>query len=117
VPCRLLGDEAFILPRAGCERIVLAALAAGGAEARVAYEVAEARTIMMMVAEGLGVSVMPRLATGDAPDGIALRPLRPAARRTLRLATLVGRHPAPAVQALLDHFDAWRDETPAPEAS
>lgn len=39
--------------------------------------------IKVLVAAGLGATVLPRLALGDAPPGTVMRALRPAARRTI----------------------------------
>lgn len=94
-------DEPFILTRAGCERLVLAALAARGVTPRIDHEVSEASSILAMVGEGLGVSVMPALAATTAPPTVVMRPLRPRAERRLSLAVASRHAPSPAVSALL----------------
>jgi DNA-binding transcriptional LysR family regulator len=101
VRTRDLAGEPFILTRAGCEGFILAALAAQGVTPDVRHEVTEARSILAMVSENLGVSVMPALATHTPPAGVALRPLRPAVRRELHLAVTPTRAPSPALRAFL----------------
>lgn len=98
---RALADEPFILTRAGCERLILRALAEAGVVPAVSHEVTEASAIVALVGEGAGVSIVPSLAIGAPRSSVALRPLRPAAPRRLSLATRAGRSPSPAVAALL----------------
>jgi DNA-binding transcriptional LysR family regulator len=98
---RALADEPFILTRAGCERLVLATLAAAGVAPDVQYEVTEASSILAMVGERLGVSIIPGLAAPDPPASVALRPLRPRAERRLSLAHSTARSPTPACATFL----------------
>ena len=104
---RQLAEEPFILTRAGCERIVLRALAEDGVVPSVSFEVTEASSILAMVGEGLGVSLMPRLAALRPPSSVALRPLSPPAERRLSLATRAGRTESPALRAFLDEAAQW----------
>jgi DNA-binding transcriptional LysR family regulator len=97
-----LSREPFVLSRGGCERLILEAFAAVGLAPQVAFEVHEVSTIVAMAAEGLGVSVVPELAVGAAPPGVALRPLRPRVDRPLALAVPSIAEAPPAVLALLD---------------
>lgn len=90
---RDLAGEPFILTRGGCERLVLAALGAHGVAPNVSHEVSEASSILAMVGEGLGVSVMPGLAaparrrtwpcarSRRVPSGASRSPSRRAERR------------------------------------
>jgi DNA-binding transcriptional LysR family regulator len=98
---RDLADEPFILTRAGCERLVLAALGSEGVVPNISHEVSEASSILAMVGEGLGVSVMPGLAAPNPPETVALRSLRPRAARHLSLAVAPTNAPSPAVRAFL----------------
>ena len=59
-------------------------------------------TGVAMVAEGLGVSLIPELAVGAAPPGVVLRPLAPRVERRLSLAVRSLADAPPAVRALLD---------------
>jgi DNA-binding transcriptional LysR family regulator len=100
-----LSGQPFILTKAGCEGLVLAVLTSRGVVPDVKYEVSEASSILAMVSEGLGVSVMPGLAAQAPPPSVVLRPLRPTARRRLGLAITPAREPSPAVQAFLAEAD------------
>ena len=59
-------------------------------------------TGVAMVAEGLGVSLIPELAVGAAPPGVVLRPLAPRVERRLSLAVPSLADAPPAVHAVLD---------------
>jgi DNA-binding transcriptional LysR family regulator len=104
---RALADLPFILTRAGCEKLILQALAAAGVVPTVSHEVTEAASILALVGEGLGVSIVPRLAAPRIPASVVLRPLRPAARRPLSLATSPERAPSSAVQVVLREAATW----------
>jgi DNA-binding transcriptional LysR family regulator len=59
-------------------------------------------TIVAMVAEGLGVGIVPELSAVGAPPRVALRPLSPGVERRLGLAVPSLADAPPAVRALLD---------------
>ncbi|MDA8062328.1 MAG: LysR substrate-binding domain-containing protein [Actinomycetota bacterium] len=100
-----LRGQPFILTKAGCETLILATLTSRDVTPDVKYEVSEAATILAMVAEGLGVSVMPGLAAQSPPSNVALRPLRPNARRQLGLAVMLTQPASPAIEAFLAEAD------------
>jgi DNA-binding transcriptional LysR family regulator len=104
-----LAGQPFILTKAGCEGLILAALASRGVVPDVKYEVSEASSILAMVSEGLGVSVMPGLAAQSSPPDVVLRPLRPNAWRQLGLAITPAHAPSPAAQAFLAEADRIRE--------
>jgi DNA-binding transcriptional LysR family regulator len=97
-----LAGEPFVLSRGGCERLILEAFTAAGHAPQVAFEVHEVSTILAMVAEGLGVSVVPELSAVGVPPGVALRPLAPPVERRLGLAAPSLAAAPPAVRALLE---------------
>jgi DNA-binding transcriptional LysR family regulator len=74
---RELTGEPFILTRAGCEKLVLAALRTWATYTTCSTRSARSSSILALVSEGFGVSVMPRLAASRVPHKVALRPLRP----------------------------------------
>ena len=96
-----LAAEPFILSRGGCERLILDTFGATGHAPRVAFEVHEVSTIVAMVAEGLGVSVVPELSAVAVPPRVALRPLSPQVERRLGLAVPSLAEAPPGVRALL----------------
>ena len=54
-----------------------------GAEPAIAHTAGEHQTILALVAAGLGVALMPRLGREPAPEGVAIRTLRPTVTRTV----------------------------------
>ena len=97
-----LAGEPFVLSRGGCERLILEAFTAAGQAPTVAFEVREVATIVAMVAEGLGVSVIPELSARRMPPTATLLPLDPPVQRRLELAVPSLADAPPAVLALLD---------------
>ena len=76
--------EPWVAPPAGwsCDDVIRVACAAEGFTPGVAHRSGDWTAIMSLVAAGLGVAVVPRLAQDAPPPGVAIRPLRgePAAR-------------------------------------
>jgi DNA-binding transcriptional LysR family regulator len=97
-----LAAEPFVLSRGGCERLILDTFALAGHAPRVAFEVHEVSTIVAMVAEGLGVSLVPELSAVAVPPRVALRPLSPPVERRLGLAVPSLAEAPPGVRALVD---------------
>jgi DNA-binding transcriptional LysR family regulator len=97
-----LAAEPFVLSRGGCERLILDTFTASGHAPQVAFEVQEVSTILAMVAEGLGVSLVPSLSAVALPQRVTLRPLAPPVERRLGLAVPSLASAPPAVRALLE---------------
>lgn len=76
-------------------------LRAHDVEPDVRYRVADFSTQLRLVEAGLAVAMLPRLALGRVPDGVAVLPCDPPVRRTLSLAVREQDH-APALRALHD---------------
>jgi LysR family hydrogen peroxide-inducible transcriptional activator len=69
-----LADESFVLYKGRARDTALAACRAAGCEPRIACESSELETIRSLVAAGLGIAILPRLATGQsASDCVAVR--------------------------------------------
>jgi DNA-binding transcriptional LysR family regulator len=81
-----LQDDPFLLSDGGCEKMLRDLHHAAGLSLRPAQRVREMRTLLAMVREGLGVTVVPELALSDRTGLVAL-PLLPAAHRRLLLVT------------------------------
>ena len=116
VPLAELADRAWIDndPDDGpCRRIVLDACARAGVVPRFQVQTPDYRTALSLVATGIGITVIPRLAAVDLPGGVLVRPLvdptpirrigliirdsltqHPAAMRAIELFTDVAREPA-----------------------
>src|SRR3954468_17064170 len=97
-----LADESFLLTELGgtCadSNIMLHACRDAGFAPNVRLESEDYNALQGMAAAGLGVSIVPRLATVGAHPGVVLRPLKPAPTRTILAAVSKDR------DALVDTF-------------
>lgn len=71
---------------------------------RVEFEGDDFATVLGLVAAGLGVALVPELALGRPPDGIALKSLDPPLVRRVQVVTLAARYTPPAVEAMIEMF-------------
>ena len=106
---RSLRAEPWVLPPVGwtCEEVVIAACQTAGFTPRAAHRAGDWVAALALVAAGLGVSVLPRLARVPAPPGAVIRPLRgDPPLRQLFAACHRGAEARPAVAATLDALGA-----------
>ncbi|MBD2101415.1 LysR family transcriptional regulator [Leptolyngbya sp. FACHB-261] len=98
-----LTAHSFILSTGdGCTPLILRHCATAGHSLKVSYRVKEDSTILGMVAQGLGVAIMPRLATEPLPQGVAALSLPGHLERVIGVAILANALHSPAVFAFLD---------------
>jgi DNA-binding transcriptional LysR family regulator len=110
VPLLALANEALVLPKPPCglRGIAARAFADAGIQPRVALESSQVEAICEMVAAGLGVGLMPRMAMRRTYPGLRWRSLaRPAPRQTIGLTWFADRGLSPAAGAFVD---ALREE-------
>jgi molybdate transport repressor ModE-like protein len=104
-----LAEDAWIGPSPGtsCHEVTMAACAAAGFTPRLVHRTNDFTALMTFVAAGLGVTLVPRLAQGTTPGGVAVVALRgkPPARRVFA-ATRRGSEARPTVAAVLDALAA-----------
>ncbi|HEV7325017.1 MAG TPA: LysR family transcriptional regulator [Bosea sp. (in: a-proteobacteria)] len=100
VPLKALDGQRMLLSGGGCETLIEELLAAAASHPEIICLVRDNATLLGMVREGLGLTIMPELAIDDS-SGIATLPLEPALRRTLHAVTLPAEALAPAALALL----------------
>ncbi|MDA0635604.1 LysR family transcriptional regulator [Nonomuraea sp. MCN248] len=115
-PVTELARHPFIMSTGGCEPLITALAQAAGASLRCHYRVRDVNSILAMVAEGLGVSVVPELSLPVHREGVHVVPLDPAAGRAVLLA--LPADPRPSAAAFADlavtltpppvPHDAWR---------
>ncbi|MFI5541781.1 LysR substrate-binding domain-containing protein, partial [Nocardia sp. NPDC051900] len=86
VPIIDLARHPFIMSTGGCEPLITALARAAGASLKCHYRVRDTNSILAMVAEGLGVSIVPELSLPAHRAGVHAIPLDPAAERTILLA-------------------------------
>ena len=95
-----LASEPFLLSAGGCEPIIRRLHDQHHLPLAPASRVTDMITLLAMVREGLGVSIIPALSLSTSQDGITARPLRPRAPRSLLLAAKDA-DPGPAARTFL----------------
>jgi DNA-binding transcriptional LysR family regulator len=99
-----LADERWVnsTSASGCRQIALRACAQAGFEPRVAFETDEILAIQALVANGMGVALMPQLGLNSVHPGVAVRPLAgEAPMRYVYAARLRDAFRSPATGAML----------------
>ncbi|MEC3919169.1 LysR family transcriptional regulator [Nocardia sp. CDC160] len=86
VPIIDLAGYPFIMSTGGCEPLITALARAAGVSLKCHYRVRDINSILAMVAEGLGVSIVPELSLPAHRVGVHAIPLDPVAERTIQLA-------------------------------
>jgi molybdate transport repressor ModE-like protein len=85
----------------GCRQIVETLCLEAGFTPKVAFEADETQAIQALVAGGVGVSMMPRLALSSLHPGVAVRPLTKTPLRRIWAGRLAGAYGSPASDAML----------------
>jgi DNA-binding transcriptional LysR family regulator len=98
-----LADEAWIVStdNNGCRTITSATCREAGFEPRVAFEADDTLASQALVAGGVGVTLMPRMALTAVHPGAVARALRDAPRRRVLVARMDGGYHSPASDAML----------------
>jgi DNA-binding transcriptional LysR family regulator len=97
--------ECFVAPPldSTCDDVVRGACAASGFTPLVAHRSADWSAVMALVGAGLGVACVPRLAQGDVPAGVAIKPIAGEAPcRHLFIACRRGGEDHPLLRAVVD---------------
>ncbi|MFI7423031.1 LysR family transcriptional regulator [Nonomuraea sp. NPDC049684] len=110
LPVAELARHPFIMSTGGCEPLITAIARAAGASLRCHYRVRDTNSILAMVAEGLGLSIVPELALPAHLSGVHAIPLEPAAERTVLL--VLPADPLPAAVAFAELATAHRAASP-----
>ncbi|HTI70627.1 MAG TPA: LysR substrate-binding domain-containing protein [Candidatus Limnocylindria bacterium] len=100
-PVRLaaLAEEPFVLYQGHVRDAALAACRAVGFEPRIACETRELTTVHALVAAGLGVSLLPQLATSRGTSGCAVISIEsPVLHREIALISRAKQSPSPAAE-------------------
>ncbi len=99
-----LSDEDWVQTSAAspCARHVVRSCLAAGFEPRVSFESDDYATVQGLVAAGVGVALIPRLALGAHHSGVVVRPLDPSSpTRQIVVATPAGPGAAPAARSMV----------------
>src|SRR5215471_7155501 len=90
-----LSSQSFVMSRYSSERLVQAAYAERKVSPVVRFEVQDLGTLVNMVREDLGISIVPRVIFSDTPPGVVLVPVVPRIRRELGVALKKPEHSPP----------------------
>lgn len=101
-----LGNEPFISLLQSSNHDIHRALDDAGVHPYIKYSTKDDYAMIAMVQQGLGVSVVPELLIDNRKDGIDVRPLEPAAYRTIALA-IPKKNPLPAVMEFAETTVKW----------
>lgn len=96
-----IADEPFIMPKAGCEVLVMERFRAAGRKPEVQFEVEDNQTIVSLVQEGLGLTVMPHLTLPRGISNIHIAELVPKASRQIGLVVRSMKDCTPAVKEFI----------------
>lgn len=102
-----LSHEPFIMPKAGCEPLILAMFRKAKITPKTQFEVIDLRTIFAMVKEGMGVTIAPEMALPDDCSGLHTMSLEPKQIRCLAFAVSSLETVTPAVVSFLDEAKDW----------
>ncbi|MFH9075233.1 LysR family transcriptional regulator [Streptomyces alboflavus] len=85
LPVWRLAEEDLIIPADGVEPTLRLLFQAAGARLRVAHRIQDLHVVLSMVAEGLGVTVLPSLAIPSSRQDLVAVPFEPAVRRHIAI--------------------------------
>lgn len=104
VELALLGGERWIAGCPLCRGHLLAACEAVGVEPDIEFETDNAVAVLNLVAAGLGVALLPRLAlaTATPPQGAVVRATVPSSDRSIQVVVQHGSRRVPSIAAVLD---------------
>ena len=102
-PLENCATDRFIMPALGCDDDVEALFAKNGIEPNVQFTTLESFSVMSMVEQGLGMSVMNQLITEKRICDIAMLPIDPPSQITLGVAMNSKADVSPAVKMFLKY--------------
>ncbi|GGJ36453.1 LysR family transcriptional regulator [Deinococcus roseus] len=97
-----LAPQPFVLSRYSSEHLILQAYQQVGLSPSIRFEVQDLGTLIGLVREGLGISLVPRLALPVAPEGIALVSVVPRIQRQIGFVVRSVTDVSPAVKAFIE---------------
>lgn len=104
-----LVDESWVAGCPVCRGHLLAACESVGVEPRIEFETDNAVAVLNLVAAGLGVALLPRLAlaTVAVPSGAAIRATAPSSDRSIRVVAQPGSRRVPAIATMLQQIEQF----------
>ncbi|MBO4318675.1 MAG: LysR family transcriptional regulator [Mailhella sp.] len=107
VPLLDLKDEPFIGLLAASDQDARMAMESVGVRPNVKFETKDDYAIIAMVANGLGISIMPELLLRGRTEGVVVRPVFPGVRRIIALAIPASGAASPSVRIFAEKAKEW----------
>ena len=110
-----LADETWIAGCPRCRGHLLELCGRAGFEPRIGYETDNYVAVEGLVAQGIGVATLPRMAVESFPvlPGVVTAPLPPAEARSIHVVTAHGAERVPSLRAVLDAVGRMFEGSPA----
>ncbi|WP_239646702.1 LysR family transcriptional regulator [Bacillus zhangzhouensis] len=103
-----LHDESFIMPKAGCDQLIKKLLKERGVKPHVVFEIGDNNTLISMVQEGLGVTIIPTLILPPQIPHTKVIPLETTVYREINMAFKSFKAASPStkkwIEAVKDHL-------------
>lgn len=99
-----LEKSPFIMSKGGCEPFIRYIEKEEKSQLKVRFEAREILTIITMVKENMGISIIPELALPKGIDGVRFIPLQTDFRRKIYLGTLKSRNKTPLLKSFLEQI-------------
>jgi len=106
-------QDPFILTNGGCEPLILSIFERAGVACNIQYEVRDVGTILKMVQEQIGITILPSMALPARPSTLRYLSVTPPALRQIALAVPALTKETTAVSAFLQHAQQWIKTHPA----
>jgi DNA-binding transcriptional LysR family regulator len=110
IPIEDLARVPFIMSAGGCEPMISALAESSGTRLRVHYKVRDIPSIMKMVADGLGVTIVPALTLPRGLENVQIVELLPRAYRQLVIATTDEGKISDVARVFVRHAREWVHE-------
>ena len=112
IPVEDLSDDPFISLRQSSAQDIHRALDKAGVRPNIKYTTRDDYAILAMVEQGLGISIVPRLLIKGRAQNLEVRPLMPAASRTIALA-VPNQECSPVAKEFIRTAEEWIKEQDA----
>lgn len=99
--------ESFILPRLACDFLNTNTVGFTHNDPHYRYEATEIHTVMTMVREGLGITMLPEMLLPTALDGLQLLSLNPPLYLSFGVGVRSLRHTSPAAKMFMHSAQIW----------
>lgn len=106
IPIEAMTKDPFISLLQSSSQDIRRALSTAGVRPNIKYSTKDDYAILAMVEQGLGISIVPQLLLQGRMQNLEVRPLKPAAFRTIALAIPKG-DLSPIVRAFIETAETW----------